>query len=88
VARDEEAYGHFLIKPDPGCQECTEIMVWRSAHRFIAISDGAEIRLSCHPWGSRHLHMRKVQGAQLKGRVVGQPTGQEKKERMASSAVT
>jgi hypothetical protein len=41
-----EECGHFLIQPDPGCPECVAIMVWRSAHRGIAITSGAEIKLS------------------------------------------
>jgi len=37
---------YFLIKPDPRCPECAAIMVWRSAHRWIAITNRAEIKLS------------------------------------------
>ena len=65
--RDErvEEYGHFLIKPDRACRECAEIMLWRSTHRFIAITDEAEIRVSDTRWGSRHLHVRDVRIAHL-----------------------
>jgi len=48
-------------------------MAWRSDHRLIAITNETAIKLSDAPWGSRHLHMRKVQLAQLKNRVVRQP---------------
>ena len=52
-SRDENAewYPYFLIKPDPCCPECVTIMDWRSAHRWIAITNGAEIRLSDYGWG-------------------------------------
>jgi len=63
-AKAEEC-GHLLIPPDPGCPECTKIMVWRSAHRGIVITDGAEIRLSDARWGNRHLHIRDVRVAHL-----------------------
>lgn len=62
-----EESGHFLIKPDPDCPECTKIMVWRSAHRGIVITDGTKIRLLDAPWGSRHhLHVRDVGAVRLK----------------------
>ncbi|MGD0985390.1 MAG: hypothetical protein ABSA65_16485 [Acidimicrobiales bacterium] len=58
---DERSY--FLIKPDPRCPECAAIMDWRSAHRWIAITNGAQIKLTDYGWGSRHLHMRDVRGS-------------------------
>jgi hypothetical protein len=75
---DERSY--FLIKPDPRCPECAAIMVWRSAHRWIAITSGAEIKLSDYGWGSRHLHMRGVRDAHHK-KVERQRKEQETKER-------
>ena len=41
---DVEECTYFLIQPDPSCPECATIMDWRSAHRGIAINNGAEIR--------------------------------------------
>ena len=64
---------YLLIRPDPRCPECAAIMVWRSAHRWIVITDGAEIKLSDVPRGSRHLHMRNVLVAHRKNRVKLQP---------------
>ncbi len=61
-----EECGHLLIKPDPACPECVTIMVWRSAHRGIFITDRAEIRLSDARWESRHLHIRDMRVAYLK----------------------
>ncbi len=60
---------YFLIKPDPRCPECAAIMVWRSAHRWIAITNGAEIKLSDYGWESRHLHMGDARDAHHKIRV-------------------
>ena len=70
-SRDENAewYPYFLIKPDPCCPECVTIMDWRSAHRWIAITNGAEIRLSDYGWDSRHLHVREVREAHRKNRL-------------------
>ena len=65
-AKSDEEYGHCLIKPDPGCPECTEIMLWRSSHRLITITDEAEIRLSYARCGSRHLRRHEVEVAHLK----------------------
>ena len=61
-----EECGHFLIQPDPCCPECAAIMVWRSAHRRIAITNRAAIKISGSPWGGRHLHMREMRIARLK----------------------
>jgi hypothetical protein len=72
---------YFLIKPDPRCPECATIMVWRSAHRGIAITNGAEIKLSDVLRGSRHFHMRDVRVAHLKNRVARQRKQPEGKER-------
>ncbi len=77
---DAEERPYFLIKPDPCCPECATIMVWRSTHRGIAITNGAEIRLSDYGWGSRHLHMRDARVAHRKNRVR-QPKEWERKER-------
>ena len=76
-----EECAYFMIRPDPGCPECAAIMVWRSAHRWIAITNGAEIRLSDYRWESRHLHMRDVRVAHRKNRVVQQRKEWERKER-------
>ena len=75
-----EECGHFLIKPDPRCPECATIMVWRSAHRGIAMTNGTEIKLSDYGWGTRHLHMRDVGDAHHKIRMQ-QPKERERKER-------
>jgi hypothetical protein len=72
---------YFLIKPDPRCPECAAIMVWRSAHRWIAITNRAEIKLSDYGWGGRHLHMRDVRGAHHKNRTQRQRKEWERKER-------
>jgi hypothetical protein len=64
---DERSY--FLIKPDPRCPECAAIMLWRSAHGWIAITNSAEIKLSDYGWGGRHLHMRGVRDAHHKIRI-------------------
>ena len=70
-SRDENAVEsqYFLIKPDPRCPECTAIMLWRSAHCWIAITDAAEIKLSDYGWGSRHLRMWEVRDAHHKIRM-------------------
>lgn len=60
-----EEYGQLLIKPDPSCPECSEIMLWRSAHRLLGIANGKEIRVSDTRWGNRHLHVREVRVAHL-----------------------
>ncbi|MGO9150652.1 MAG: hypothetical protein ACLP1E_07765 [Acidimicrobiales bacterium] len=72
---DERSY--FLIKPDPRCPECAAIMLWRSAHGWIAITNAAEIKL----WGSRHLHMRDARAVHHKNRVAQQRKQTEGKER-------
>ena len=46
---DAEECAYLLIKPDPRCPGCTAIMDWRSAHPWIVITNGAEIRLSDNP---------------------------------------
>ena len=68
---------YLLIQPDPSCAECAAIMVWRSAHPWIAIANGAEIRLSDAPWGGRHQHMRDVRVAHHKDRVARRPVVKE-----------
>ncbi len=75
LLEDVEEQGHFIIQPDPSCPDCTAIMAWRSAHHWIAITNGTEIKLSDAPWGSRHLHMRGLRLAHLKNRVVRPPKG-------------
>jgi hypothetical protein len=72
---------YFLIKPDPRCPECAAIMVWRSAHRRIFITNGAEIKLSDYGWGGRHLHLRDVRDAHHKNRMQRQRKERERKER-------
>jgi hypothetical protein len=71
---------YFLIKPDPRCPECASIMDWRSAHRRIVISDGAQIKLADHGWGSRHLHLQDVRDAHHKIRVERERKQGERKE--------
>jgi hypothetical protein len=56
-------------------------MVWRSAHGWIAITNGAEIKLSDFGWGGRHFHMRDVRVAHHKNRVAQQPMEWERTER-------
>ena len=82
-SRDENAewYPYFLIKPDPRCPECVTIMDWRSTHRWIAITHGAEIRLSDNLSVGRHLHVQDLRVAHRKNRVVRQPKEWERKER-------
>jgi hypothetical protein len=77
---DERSY--FLIRPDPRCPECAAIMDWRSAHRWIAITNGAQIKLTDYGWGSRHLHMRDVRVAQHKIRVARERKERESKQRL------
>ncbi len=76
-----EECAYLMIRPDPRCPECTRIMDWRSAHRWIAIPNGAEIRLSDNLSVGRHLHMRDVRVAHHKNRVVRQREQTERKER-------
>ena len=80
--QDAEERAHFLIRPDPRCPECAAIMDWRSAHREIAITNGAEIKLSGYKWGSRHLHLRDLRVAHHKNRVAQQRKGWERKEHL------
>jgi hypothetical protein len=81
---DEKAAecAYLMIRPDPRCPECATVMDWRSTHRGIAITNGAEIRLSDAPSVGRHLHMRDVRVAHRKNRVVRQPKERERKERL------
>jgi predicted NUDIX family phosphoesterase len=72
---------YFLIKPDPRCPECAAIMVWRSAHRWIAITNGAEIRLSDNLSVGRHLHVLDLRVAHRRNRVVRERKERERKER-------
>jgi hypothetical protein len=44
-------------------------MVWRSTHRWIVITDAAEIKLRDYGWESRHHHMREVREAHRKNRL-------------------
>ena len=80
---DENAewYPYFLIKPDPCCPECVTIMDWRSARRWIVITNGTEIKLSDYGWGNRHLHMRDLRVARRRNRVVRERRERERKER-------
>jgi hypothetical protein len=80
----ERAY--FMIQPDPCCPECATIMDWRSAHRGIAITNRAKIRLSDAPLGSRHLHVLDVRVAHRRNPGVRQPKEQERKERFCPVA--
>ena len=77
-----EGCAYFMIRPDPRCPECAAIMDWRSAHREIAITNGAEIKLSDYKWGSRHLHLRDLRVAHHKNRVAQQHKEEERKERL------
>ena len=77
-----EEFAYILIQPDPSCPECATIMDWRSAHRRIVITNGAEIKLSDNEWGSRHLHMRDVRVAHRKNRVEQQPKEWKRKEHL------
>jgi hypothetical protein len=71
----------FMIRPDPGCPECVTIMDWRSAHRGIVLTNGAEIRLSDNLSVGRHLHVLDVRVAHRKSRVVRERKERERKER-------
>jgi hypothetical protein len=78
-----EGCAYLMIRPDPLCPECIAIMDWRSAHRWIAITNAAEIRLSDYRWETRHLHMRDVRVAHHKLRMQ-QRKEWERKERFHS----
>ena len=82
-SRDENAEecAYLMIRPDPRCPECATIMAWRSAHRGIAINNGAEIRLSDNLSVGRHLHVRDVRVAHRRNRVVRERKERERKER-------
>jgi hypothetical protein len=67
-----EECAYLMIRPDPCCPECATIMDWRSAHRGIAINNGADIRLSDNLSVGRHLHVLDVRVAHRKNRVVQQ----------------
>ena len=75
-----EECAYFMIRPDPRCPECTAIMDWRSTHRWIAIPNRAEIRLSDYGWETRHLHARDQQVARQKNRLAQQRKQTEGKE--------
>jgi hypothetical protein len=83
--KDAEERSYFLIRPDPRCPECAAIMDWRSAHREIAITNGAEIKLSDYKWGSRHLHLRDLRVAHHKNRVAQQRKEEERKGKNVST---
>jgi hypothetical protein len=70
-----------MIRPDPRCPECAAIMVWRSAHRWIAITNRAEIKLSDNLSVGRHLHVRDARVAHRRNRVAQQRKQTEGKER-------
>ena len=72
---------YFMIQPDPSCPECATIMDWRSTHGWIAITHGAEIRLSDNLSVGRHLHVLDVRVAHRKSRVVRERKERERKER-------
>jgi hypothetical protein len=72
-----EECSSFLIRPDPRCPECAGIMDWRSAHRWIAITNGAKIRLSDNPLGIRHLHVRNLRVAHQKNRQLKERESKE-----------
>ena len=71
-----------MIRPDPCCPECIAIVVWRSVHRGIVITDAAEIKLADYGWGNRHLHVRDLRVARRRNRVVRERKEQERKERL------
>ena len=79
---DVEECAYLMIRPDPCCPECTTVMDWRSAHRGIAITNGAEIRLSDAPSVGRPLHVLDLRVAHRKNRVVRQPKEWERKEHL------
>ena len=70
-----------MVRPDPRCPECATIMAWRSAHRGIAITNGAKIRLSDYLSVGRHLHVRDLRVARRENCVVQQRKEWERKER-------
>ena len=78
---DVEECAYLMIRPDPCCPECIAIMVWRSAHRGIVITNGAKIRLSDNLLVGRHLHVRDVRVAHRRNRVVRERKERERKER-------
>ncbi len=82
-SRDEDAEecAYLMIRPDPRCPECNTIMDWRSAHRWIAIPNGAEIKLSDRPLGIRHLHVQVLRTARQKNRVARQAEEWARNER-------
>jgi hypothetical protein len=79
---DVEECAYLMIRPDPCCPECIAIMVWRSVHRGIVITDAAEIKLTDYGWGNRHLHVRDLRVARRKNRVVQERKERERKERL------
>jgi hypothetical protein len=79
---DVEECAYLMIKPDPRCPECATIMVWRSAHRGIVITDAAEIKLADYGWGNRHLHVRDLRVARRRNRVVRERKERESKEHL------
>jgi hypothetical protein len=78
--KNAEDCAYLMIQPDPCCPECTTIMDWRSAHRWIAITNGAEIRLSDNLSVGRHLHVLDVRVAHRKSRVVRERKERESKQ--------
>jgi hypothetical protein len=77
-----EECAYLMIRPDPRCPECATIMDWRSAHRGIAITNGAKIRLSDNLSVGRHLHVRDVRVAHRRNRVVRERKERERKEHL------
>ena len=77
-----EECAYLMIRPDPRCPECAAIMDWRSAHGWIAITNGAEIKLSGYKWGSRHLHLRDLRIAHHKIRAARERKERESKEHL------
>jgi hypothetical protein len=77
-----EECAYLMIRPDPCCPECATIMDWRSAHRWIAITNGAEIKLRDYGWGNRHLHVRDLRVARRRNRVVRERKERESKEHL------
>ena len=88
-SRDENAEdgAYLLIKPDPRCPECAAIMLWRSAHGWIAITNGTEIRLSDYGWEGRHLHMRDMRVAHHKIRMQQRKERERKRTLLVASAL-
>jgi len=85
---DAEESSYFLIRPDPRCPECAAIMDWRSAHPWIAITNGAKIRLSDNPLGICHLHTRDLRVARQENRAARQRKQTEGEPRLSSRAKT